>query len=98
MNDAEAKLAAFWRSDRPRMPDAVFRLAVMERRARRRFYAATAWIAAIGLCTAGLIALLVPSLPVWTPSQATPAALPLLSIVATCACMTWVFMRSRMVS
>ena len=29
MSEAEAKLAAFWREDRPRVPDAAFRLAVL---------------------------------------------------------------------
>jgi hypothetical protein len=95
MTDAEAKLAAFWREDRPSAPDAAFRLAVMERRAHRRFRAATACIVVIGVCAAMLIALIVPSLPVWTPSQTTLAALPLLSAVATGACLLWVFARSR---
>lgn len=95
MNDAEARLAAFWRADRPSAPDAVFRLAVLERRARRRFHVAVAWVSASGASVVAATALLVPSLPVWTPSQATLAALPLLSVVATCACMMWAFLRGR---
>jgi type VI protein secretion system component VasF len=95
MNDAESKLAAFWRADRPSAPDAVFRLAVMERRARRRFHVATAWIVATGVCAIALVGLLVPSLPVWTPSQTALATLPLLSIVGAGSCVTWAFLRGR---
>jgi type VI protein secretion system component VasF len=95
MNDAEAKLAAFWREDRPSAPDWAFRLAVLERRARRQFHLTSAWIVAGGLLAVLLVALLVPSLPVWTPSQTTLAALPLLSAVATGACLMWCFVRSR---
>lgn len=80
MNDAEAKLAAFWRAERPPTPDAMFRLAVMERRARRRFHTGVAWIVAAGLFAAVMIALLVPAIPAWTPSHVILASLPAVSV------------------
>jgi type VI protein secretion system component VasF len=95
MNDAEAKLAAFWRAERPSVPDAAFRLTVMERRAHQRFRVATAWIVVIGLCALGLIALLIPSLPVWKPSQTTLASFESVSVLATIAFVAWVFGRGR---
>jgi hypothetical protein len=97
MNDTEAKLAAFWRMERPRAQDAAFRVAVMERRVRQRLRAATAWIAIAGVFAVALIVFLVPLLPVWTPSPTTLAALPFLSVLGTCACLMWVFMRGRAV-
>lgn len=95
MNDNDAKLAAFWRADRPSVPDAVFRLAVLERHAQRRFHVAVAWVSAAGAAAFAATALLVPSLPVWTPSQTALATLPFLSVVTTGVCVMWVFVRGR---
>jgi hypothetical protein len=81
MRDAEAKLAAFWRADRPSVPDAMFRIGVLEQRARRRFHISVAWIAVAGLFAAAVIVMLVPALPVWTPSHTVLAALPFLSVI-----------------
>jgi hypothetical protein len=95
MSDAEAKLAAFWRENRPKPSDATFRLAVLERRARRRFYFYTGWVAAGGALAAGGVAAMSPALSSWTVSQPASGTMPLLSVVITGACMLLAFARTR---
>ena len=95
MSDAEAKLAAFWREDRPKASDAAFRLAVLERRARQRFHLYTAWIVAGGVLAAGCVAAIAPNLAALGASEPMPGTVPLLSVVVTGACMVLAYTRSR---
>jgi hypothetical protein len=95
MSDAEAKLAAFWREDRPKVSDAAFRLAVLERRARRRFYRQTGWVAVGGVFAAGCLAIIVPELPALSASQPMPGAIPFVSVVITGACALLAYTRTR---
>ena len=93
MSDAEAKLAAFFREGRPRSQDAAFRLAVLERRALQRFYRYTGWVAGGGVLAVGCVAAMSPDLSAWTASQPLPGTIPLVSVVATGACMLRAFSR-----
>ncbi len=95
MSDADAKLAAFWREDRPKISDAAFRLAVLERRARRRFYRHTGWVAAGGAFVTACLAMIVPDLPAFSPSQPMPGAIPFVSVVVTGACILLAYTRTR---
>jgi hypothetical protein len=95
MSDAEAKLAAFWREDRPKTSDAAFRLAVLERRARRRFYLYTGWVVAGGVLVASGFAAIAPDLSAWTMSQPLSETIPVLSVVVTGACMLLAYTRIR---
>ena len=95
MSDADAKLAAFFREDRPKFSDAAFRLAVLERRARRRFYLYMAWIGAAGISVAGCLVAMSPNLSELSASQATPGTIPLVSVVVTGACVLLAFARTR---
>ena len=97
MSDAESKLTAFWREDRPKGSDAAFRLAVLERRARRRFYLYTGWVAAGGALAAGCVAAIAPDLSAWTVSQPVAETIPVLSVVVTGACMLLAFARTRQI-
>ncbi len=97
MSEAEAKLAAFWREDRPRVPDAAFRLAVLERRARRRFYLYSGSVVAGGMLAAGCMAAIAPELSALSVSPPLPGAVPLASMVVTGACMLLAYTRSRQV-
>jgi hypothetical protein len=95
MSDAEAKLAAFWREDFPKVSDTAFRLAVLERRARRRFYLYTGWIVAGGVLAAGCVAVVAPYLPTLAAPQPVSGMIPFLSVVVTGACMLLAFTRTR---
>jgi hypothetical protein len=95
MSDAEAKLAAFFREDRPRSSDAAFRLAVLERRARHRFHVFTAWVVAGGALAVGCVAAISPNLTALNLSQPLSGAAPLLSVLVTGACMTLAYIRTR---
>lgn len=95
MSDADAKLAAFWREDRPKASDAAFRVAVLERRARLRFYRTTGWISASGVLAVGCVAATSPHIPVGNVSQPMMGMVPLLSVMVTGACMLLAYTRSR---
>jgi hypothetical protein len=95
MNEAEAKLGAFWREDRPKASDAAFRLAVLERRARRRFYLYTGWVVAGGVLAAGCTVTMTPNLSPWSAFQPAAGTIPFLSVVVTGACMLLAFTRTR---
>ena len=95
MSDAEAKLAAFWRQDRPPVSDAAFRLAVLERRARRRFNRTTGWIAACGVLALGVVGAVSPHMPAANISQSMAGMVPVLSVVVTGACVLLAFTRAR---
>jgi hypothetical protein len=95
MSDAEAKLAAFFREDRPKTSDAAFRLAVLERRARRQFYRTTGWIAAGGVLALGCVAAISPHIPAANISPPMTGTVPLLSVVVTGACVLLAFTRTR---
>jgi len=92
MSDAEAKLAAFWREDRPKVSDAAFRLAVLERRARQRFYRHMGWVAAGGVFAAGCLALIAPAL---SASQPVPEAIRFVSVAFTGVCILLAYTRTR---
>ena len=95
MSNAEAKLAAFFREDRPKVSDAAFRLAVLERRARRRFHLYTAWIVAGGVVAAGCVMTLAPHLSAWTASQPVSGTIPFVSVAVTGASLLLAFARAR---
>ena len=95
MSDAEAKLAAFWREDRPKASDAPFRLAVLERRSRQRFYRQTGWVAAGGAFVTACVAMIAPDLPALSVSQAMTDTIPFVSVVITGACILLAYARTR---
>ena len=95
MSDAEAKLAAFWREGRPKVSDATFRLAVLEGRARRRFYRRTGWVAAGGVFAAACLAMIMPDLTDLSASQPVSGTLPFVSVVVTAACILLAYTRTR---
>lgn len=95
MSDAEAKLAAFFREDRPKAPDAKFRLAVLERRARRQFRLYLGVVMAGGALAIGCIVTMVPHLPAWTVAQPVSGAIPFVSVVVTGASLLLAFARTH---
>ncbi|HTT96821.1 MAG TPA: hypothetical protein VMF58_02140 [Rhizomicrobium sp.] len=95
MSDTETKLAAFFRAERPKASDAAFRLAVLERRARRQFYRYTGGVVAGGVFAAGCVAALAPDLSALTASQPLPGAIPFVCVIVTGACMALAYARSR---
>lgn len=95
MSDAEAKLAAFFREERPKLSDAAFRLAVLERRARRQFYVYTGWVVAGGIFAAGCVASIAPNLSGLNTAPMMSGAIPILSVIVTGACMLLAYTRIR---
>lgn len=95
MSDAETRLAAFFREERPKASDAVFRLAVLERRAQRRFYLYTGWVIAGGALAAGCVMAVSPHIPAANISHPITGMVPLLSVVVTGACVLLAFGRAR---
>jgi len=83
MSDADAKLAAFWRESARKCPTLRFRLAVLERRARRRFYLHTSWVAAAAWFVTACLAMIAPDLPALSVSQPMPGAVAIVSVVVT---------------
>ena len=95
MSDAEAKLAAFWREDRPKASDVAFRLAVLERRARAvSMSIRDGWLQAAYSWRDVWLRLRRTFRPS-SVSQPMPGAIPVLSVVLTGACMLLAYMRSR---
>ena len=59
-NDAETRLAGFWREDGLADHDSAFALAVMHRLARRRFQANLAWLGGVTLLATLVLGALAP--------------------------------------